>query len=1321
MLLAFAATAGLASSAQAATYKVGTLEDLTGTCQEPASGTCSLRQLVDYENSLPETPNPPDTIDVPAPEGVAYYDLVNGPLTIFKSVSIVGAGARAVSIFQESSPANRVFFVEPDPRNKIVPTVTISGLSMAFGHANEGNGFFGGDIRNEAVLTLSEDDITNGTAEEGSGGGIANDGGTLTLTHSLVANNYSTNLPNGAGGDSGAIQNVGPNPVTEAAGKLTVTDSTIAGNSAALGGGIFTWGDTANTTSIVNSTIANNDGGNRGTEGGGLLASEGTISVENSIVANNTVEDPLTGELVPSNCGNTGISSLGHNLQSAADCAFAATGDLENTEPGFLSSGLQDNGGNTDTLALEAASPAVDAIPSGAPGCTGTDQRGIARPQGTGCDIGAFELFQPVEGQQFSEVVGTASPREGTTPTINWGDGTAPSAGKVAANTGQLTGTHTYVNEGIYHAGFTYTNSDGFPETRPFDVKVQDAPITAAGVPVSATAGVAVKAKVATFTHANPAGVASDYTASIAWGDGTASTAGVVSAASGGGFEVTGSHTYAVAGQYTTTITINDIGGAKATATSSANVIGPPIVTNVQAISVTETTAKVGFTINPDGADTTYTIEYGPTTSYGQKTTSVDIGATLGPQSLTRTLTGLTPNSTYHFNVVATNSVAPKGVSGEDKSFTTEPDAPLSATGKPVNGTAGKTLSATVATFTDADPTGVASDYTATIIWGDGTASTAGTVSAASGGGFEVTGSHTYTTAGQYTTTITINDIGGAKATATSSANVIGPPIVTNVKAISVTETTAKVGFTINPDGADTTYTIEYGPTTSYGQKTASVDIGATPSPQSLTQTIKGLKPNKTYHFDVVATNSVAPKGVGGGDQSFTTEPDAPLTATGKPVSGTAGTTLSSTVATFTDADPNGVASDYTATIDWGDGTASTPGTVSAASGGGFEVTGSHTYTTAGQYTTTVTINDIGGAKATATSSANVTGPPAVTNVNVLSVTETTAKIGLTINPDGADTTYTIEYGPTTSYGRKTTPVDIGGTPGPQSLTQTITGLEPGSIYHFNVLATNSAGPGGVSSGDQPFTTVLPSPPGGQPNPSPMPTGPSTSNPNPPGPAGPGAGSGVLGFKATLAALPPPVLGKTVNVTPISGIVYIALPPGTTLASPSTASLSAASLSTFYPSSSFASFSPFPSFAPGEQASAAIVKWSALEALTKGRTFVPLTEARQIPVGSILETTHGVVGITTATTASPKGKLQSGDFGAGIFKLLQSRKQRGLTNWTSSTTSAPTKCARRSARPGSRPASRAAKCLADSMPADTGALPRVASTARRPCAVRSGA
>jgi hypothetical protein len=114
-------------------------------------------------------------------------------------------------------------------------------------------------------------------------------------------------------------------------------------------------------------------------------------------------------------------------------------------------------------------------------------------------------------------------------------------------------------------------------------------------------------------------------------------------------------------------------------------------------------------------------------------------------------------------------------------------------------------------------------------------------------------------------------------------------------------------------------------------------------------------------------------------------------------------------------------------------------------------------------------------------------------------------------------------------------------------------------------------------------------------------------------------------FTYTVAASvppPPPVLGKSVDVTPVSGTVLVALP--------TTASASLAD--------------------PPE---------AALASANKGLKFLPLTEARQIPVGSTLEATAGVAMITTAT--SNKGKTQEGEFGAGIFKLLQNRKQKGLT------------------------------------------------------------
>jgi hypothetical protein len=117
---------------------------------------------------------------------------------------------------------------------------------------------------------------------------------------------------------------------------------------------------------------------------------------------------------------------------------------------------------------------------------------------------------------------------------------------------------------------------------------------------------------------------------------------------------------------------------------------------------------------------------------------------------------------------------------------------------------------------------------------------------------------------------------------------------------------------------------------------------------------------------------------------------------------------------------------------------------------------------------------------------------------------------------------------------------------------------------------------------------------------------------------------------ATLATLPPPVLGKSVNVETVSGTVLVALPP--------TAQASQA----------------------GElQASFRGPLDAARESSIKGLHFIPLVEARQIPVGSVLQTTAGVARIETATAAS--NKPQFGNFGAGIFKLLQARKQKGLT------------------------------------------------------------
>ena len=169
-------------------------------------------------------------------------------------------------------------------------------------------------------------------------------------------------------------------------------------------------------------------------------------------------------------------------------------------------------------------------------------------------------------------------------------------------------------------------------------------------------------------------------------------------------------------------------------------------------------------------------------------------------------------------------------------------------------------------TFTDADPDGVASDYAATIDWGDGSFTSAGTIVANAQGGFSVTGSHTY-----------------AKGT--------------------------------------------------YIASTGITDSGS---------------------VVVINTN--------------VTVADAQLSAFGTRVAAAHGTPLTNAVmATFIDADPNGTVGDYTATIAWGDATSSA-GTVVANGNGGFNVTGTHTYSAAGSQTATITINDAGGSSATATS-----------------------------------------------------------------------------------------------------------------------------------------------------------------------------------------------------------------------------------------------------------------------------------------------------------------------------------------------------------------
>jgi CSLREA domain-containing protein len=138
---------------------------------------------------------------------------------------------------------------------------------------------------------------------------------------------------------------------------------------------------------VSNSTFSGNSA-NEG--GGGIRNDRGKVALKNTIVANST-----NGKNCAKNKGE--ITDGGYNIEDGTSCSFrAANHSLRSTNP-KLASSLANNGGPTKTIALLTGSPAINAIPQATNGCgtqIRTDQRGVSRPQGNRCDIGAFEKRQ---------------------------------------------------------------------------------------------------------------------------------------------------------------------------------------------------------------------------------------------------------------------------------------------------------------------------------------------------------------------------------------------------------------------------------------------------------------------------------------------------------------------------------------------------------------------------------------------------------------------------------------------------------------------------------------------------------------------------------------------------------------------------------------------------------------------------------------------------------------------------------------------------------------------------------------------------------------
>jgi hypothetical protein len=158
-----------------------------------------------------------------------------------------------------------------------------------------------------------------------------------------------------------------------------VHNSTFSNNSANGGGGIAFLSTEEGTGTVHNSTFSGNS--TFGTGGG--IWNGGTLTLVNTILANSTSGGDCFNDdgstLIPKGVNLVQDGSCG----ASADPAHFRTGDP-------LLGPLANNGGPTQTHALLVGSPAIDAAEDSL--CPATDQRGVARPQGAKCDIGAFEL-----------------------------------------------------------------------------------------------------------------------------------------------------------------------------------------------------------------------------------------------------------------------------------------------------------------------------------------------------------------------------------------------------------------------------------------------------------------------------------------------------------------------------------------------------------------------------------------------------------------------------------------------------------------------------------------------------------------------------------------------------------------------------------------------------------------------------------------------------------------------------------------------------------------------------------------------------------------
>ncbi|MBV9690512.1 MAG: AAA family ATPase [Ktedonobacteraceae bacterium] len=322
--------------------------------------------------------------------------LTSRDLTIGKPLQIRGPGAKVLAISTGASghiiqvsygtPVSISGLAFKDSKNVPSSLITNSGTLSLSDSTISGNSTTdaGGGISNLSTLSLTNCAVSDNTSS-GEGGGISSNGlGMLIVTNSTITGNKAFTHDRYPGYGGGIYNHTS---------KLTIINSTIVNNSSAAdGGGIFNAGSQAD---ITFSTIY----GNTAANGGGISITNAVVNKQ-SIASHLQVRDSIVaGNHAHSSADIAGaLTSGGYNLlQDVSGATFTAntqhSSDVLVGPHANLGIAAQLAGKSPQTLALLLGSPAIDRIPLDACHVDGitTDERGVKRPQGSACDIGAYE------------------------------------------------------------------------------------------------------------------------------------------------------------------------------------------------------------------------------------------------------------------------------------------------------------------------------------------------------------------------------------------------------------------------------------------------------------------------------------------------------------------------------------------------------------------------------------------------------------------------------------------------------------------------------------------------------------------------------------------------------------------------------------------------------------------------------------------------------------------------------------------------------------------------------------------------------------------